>query len=173
MDDYPFSPDDPLANKIECSKKQYENNEGVLLNNPPMGTYHAVVYTYFEADDHRIYSSPVKAIINNEPQRDVYYSFSYKKSLFGKKRTLSLTIKSNGTFMFPQFCIVSKLKSVALKRGDGDIVCSVLEETEVRGSKTFEFEVNEIRTGSKLKMFFTNDKQYRYFKILNEGSNTI
>jgi len=173
MDNYPLSPDDPLAHKIECSKKQYENNEGVLINNPPVGTYHAVVYTYFETEDHRIYSSPVKTIINNEPQRDVYYSFSYKKALFGKKRTLSVSVKSKGAFMFPQFCIVSKFKSVALKRGDGDIVCSVQEETEVIGSKTFEFEVADIRAGSKLKMFFMNDKQYKHFKILNEGSNII
>jgi len=173
MDEYPTGPEDPLAHKVECSKKQYENNEGILISNPPVGTYYAIVYTYFEAEEHRIYSGPVKTVINNEPQRDVYYTFKYKKPLFGKQRTLSITVRSEGTFMFPQFCVISKFKSVPLKRGDGDIVCTLQEDTEINGSKTFEFDVSDLRKDTKLKLFFLNDKQYQHFKILNEGSNTI
>lgn len=173
MDEYPTAPNDPLAHKVECSKRQYENNEGILITNPPVGIYYAIIYTYFETEDHRIYSGPVKTIINNEPQRDVYYTFKYKKTLFGKQKTLSVTVRSEGTFMFPQFCVISKYKSVPLKRGDGDIVCTLREDTEIKGSKTFEFNVDDLRKDTKLKLFFLNDKQYQHFKILNEGSNSI
>ena len=173
MDTYPESPDDPLARKIECSKKQYESNEGILILNPVKGVYYTSIYTYYEGEGRRIYSEGIKTIINNEPQQDVYYSFKYKKALLSKKRTLYLTIKSSGTFMFPQFTIIGKLKSVPLKRGDGDIICSVSEETEVKEHHTFEFDVDDIRSGTKLKLFFLNDKQYKRYKVLNEGINEI
>ena len=173
MDDYPHGPDDPLAGKIECSKRQYESNEGLLVTNPVNGVYYAIIYTYYEGEGHRIYSEGIKTVINNEPQRDVYYSFKYKKGFLSKKRTLTLTVKSSGTFMFPQFAIIGKFKSVPLKRGDGDVVCSLSEETEIRGTRTYDFDVDDIRSGTKLKLFFLNDKQYKKYRVLNDGTNEI
>ena len=41
MDSYPTGIDDPLAHKIECSKRQYEANEGILISNPAKGTFYA------------------------------------------------------------------------------------------------------------------------------------
>jgi hypothetical protein len=160
MDAYPTAPDDPLAHKIECSKRQYENNEGILIANPATGLYHASVFTYFKADGRRIYSSPANTIINNEPQREVYYSFSYKKARMSKKRTLSLQLKSKGKFLFPQFCVMGKYRALPLKRGDGDVVCAMQDENEIDGTRSFDFEVDEIRTGSKLKRSRTILAQY-------------
>lgn len=56
MDSYPTGIDDPLAHKVECSKRQYEANEGILISNPAKGTFYAEVYIYFESDGHRVYS---------------------------------------------------------------------------------------------------------------------
>ncbi|MBQ2726860.1 MAG: hypothetical protein IJF78_14240 [Clostridia bacterium] len=172
-DQYPESYSDALACCVECSRKQYESNEGILILNPPSGCMYALIYSYFDSENGRIYGTPIKLLINNEPQRDVYYSFKYKKGLFSKKRTLQITVRSDSHFVLPPFCVISKLRSVPLNRGDGDVVVSAAEDTEIDRSYTFEFEVGDIRKDSKLKLFFMNDKQYRYYRIVNEGSNTI
>lgn len=174
MDSYPTGVDDPLAHKIECSKRQYEANEGILISNPAKGTFYAEVYTYFEADGHRVYSDPCRALLSNEPQKDVFYTFKYKKpSFFNKKCTLTVEIQTDGACVFPAFAIVSKFKSTPLKRGDGDIVCTVTENTEIKGSHTFEFDISPLRAETRLKMFFLNDKNYKAFKIACKAGNTI
>ena len=174
MDTYPTGIDDPLANKIECSKRQYDANEGILISNPAQGTFYAEVYTYFETDNHRVYSDPCRALLSNEPQKDVFYTFKYKKGgLFSKKCTLSVVVETTGSCVFPAFVIVSKYKSVPLKRGDGDIVCTHEENTEIKNSRTFEFTVSQLRPDTRLKMFFLNDKNYKSFKIACKAGNTI
>ena len=174
MDTYPTGIDDPLAHKIECSKRQYDANEGILISNPAKGTFYAEVYTYFEADSHRVYSDPCRALLSNEPQKDVLYTFRYKKGgLFSKKCTLTIEIETDGGCVFPAFVIVSKFKSTPLKRGDGDVVCSVNENTEIKNTHVFEFDVQPMRPDTRLKMFFLNDKNYKSFKIACKAGNTI
>ena len=174
MDAFPTGIDDPLAFRVECSKKQYEANEGILLLNPLQGTYYAHVYTYFETGDHRVYSEPCQGLLSNEPQRDVYYSFRYKKGgLFSKKCTLTVEIQTQGTCAFPAFAVVSKFKGVPLKRGDGDMVCTVTESTEIKNTHTFEFDVAPMRSETRLKLFFLNDKHYKAFRITCKAGNII
>ncbi len=174
MDTYPTGIDDPLAHKVECSKRQYEANEGILISNPAKGTYYAEVYTYFESDGHRVYSDACRALLSNEPQRDVFYAFKYKKAgLFSKKCTLTIEIETDGGCVFPAFAVVSKYKSTPLKRGDGDIVCTVNDSTEIKGSHTFEFDVSPMRPDTRLKLFFLNDKNYKSFKIACKAGNSI
>lgn len=166
MDTYPTGIEDPLANRIDCSKRQYEANEGILILNPAKGTFYAEIYTYFESGDRCIYSDGVRALFSNEPQREVMYTIRYKKGgMFSKSCRLSVTVEGPGRFVFPAFVIVSKLKSVPLKRGDGNVVCSVEESVEIDGSRTFEYTVPPIQSGTRLKMFFLNDKNYSAFKI--------
>ena len=174
MDNYPTGIDDPLAHKIECSKRQYDANEGILITNPAKGTFYAEVYTYFETDSHRVYSDPCRALLSNEPQKDVFYTFKYKKAgLFSKKYTLTVEIETDGSCVFPSFVIVSKYKSTPLKRSDGDVIYSVEESTEIRNSHTFEFSVEQLRPDTRLKIFFLNDKNYKSFKIACKAGNTI
>lgn len=174
MDTYPTGIDDPLAHKVECSKRQYEANEGILISNPAKGTFYAEVYTYFETDNHRVYSDPCRALLSNEPQKDVFYAFKYKKGgLFSKKCTLTVEVETDGGCVFPAFAIVSKFKSTPLKRGDGDIVCTVDENTEIKNKHTFEFTVQQLRPETRLKMFFLNDKNYKAFKIACKAGNSI
>ena len=174
MDTYPTGIDDPLAHKVECSKRQYDANEGILISNPAKGTFYAEVYTYFETDNHRVYSDPCRALLSNEPQKDVFYTFKYKKGgLFSKKCTLTVEIETDGGCVFPAFAIVSKFKSTPLKRGDGDIVCTVDENTEIKNKHTFEFTVQQLRPETRLKMFFLNDKNYKAFKIACKAGNSI
>ena len=174
MDTYPTGIDDPLAHKVECSKRQYEANEGILISNPAKGTFYAEVYTYFESDGHRVYSDACRALLSNEPQKDVFYTFKYKKAgLFSKKCTLTVEIETDGGCVFPGFAIVSKYKSTPLKRGDGDIVCTVNDNTEIKGSYTFEFDVSPMKPDTRLKMFFLNDKNYKSFKIACKAGNNI
>lgn len=174
MDQYPTGIDDPLANRIECSKRQYEANEGILLTNPNTGIYYADIYTYFENDGRRVYSDGCRALLSNEPQKEVVYTIKYKKpSLFSKKCTLSVTVEHDGSSVFPAFAIVSKFKSTPLKRGDGEIVCSTSENTEINKSHTFEFDISPLRAETRLKMFFLNDKNYKSFKIVCKSGNVI
>ncbi len=174
MDSYPTGIEDPLAHKIECSKRQYESNEGLVITNPSQGTFYAEVYTYFESDNHKVYSDPCRALLSNEPQKDVLYTIRYKKpGLFSKKCTLTVELEVNGGCVFPAFVIVSKYKGVPLKRGDGDIVCSVEDNTEIHNTHTFEFDISPLRSDTRLKMFFLNDKNYKSFKIACKAGNTI
>ena len=172
MDSYPTGIDDPLAHKVEC--RQYEANEGILISNPAKGTFYAEVYIYFESDGHRVYSDACRALLSNEPQKDVFYTLKYKKAgLFSKKCTLTVEIETEGACVFPSFAIVSKFKSTPLKRGDGDIVCTVNDNTEIKGSHTFEFDVSPMKADTRLKMFFLNDKNYKSFKIACKAGNNI
>ena len=144
------------------------------VSNPAKGTFYAEVYTYFESDRHRVYSDACRALLSNEPQKDVFYTLKYKKSgLFSKKCTLTVEIETEGACVFPAFAIVSKFKSTPLKRGDGDIVCTVNENTEIKGSHTFEFDVSPMKADTRLKMFFLNDKNYKSFKIACKAGNNI
>lgn len=174
MDSYPTGINDPLAHKVECSKRQYEANEGILITNPAKGTYYVEVYTYFESNGHRVYSDACRALLSNEPQRDVFYAFKYKKAgLFSKKYTLMVEIETGGNCVFPAFVVISKYKSTPLKRGDGDIVCTVNDSTEIRGSHRFEFDVSPMKPDTRLKLFFLNDKNYKSFKIACKAGNSI
>ena len=174
MDTYPTGIDDPLAHKVECSKHQYESNEGILINNPAKGTFYAEIYTYFENDGRRVYSEPCRALLSNEPQKDVVYTLKYKKpGLFNKKCTLTVEIETDGGCVFPGFVVIGKFKSTPLKRSDGDVICTVGENTEIQGSHTFEFDITPLRKETRLKMFFLNDKNYKSFKIACKAGNTI
>ena len=174
MDKYPESPEDPMAKRVECNKRQFDDNAGILVMNPPEGIMYAVVYMFFDDGEKKIYSSGVQTLINNEPQRDVSYSFQYKKrGLFSKANILTVEVSSSGKFVFPKFVVVAKYSSVPLKRDDGEIIGGVAEETEINGRNTFKMEIPDQRKGTRLKLFFTADKEYKKFRIRNEGNNTL
>lgn len=172
MDDYPTGPDDAIAKKIECNSVQYDNNAGVVITNPLEGMLYSEIYSFFEGENGRVYSSGVQVIINNEPQRDVTCAFHYKKSgFFSKENTLTVEISSKGNFIFPKFVIESRYGGLPLKRADGDILAGIQEKTEISGSKTFKFALNqEIRKGSYLKLFFLNDQHYKKYRLRFEGN---
>ena len=87
--------------------------------------------------------------------------------------SLTVEVETDGGCVFPAFAIVSKFKSTPLKRGDGDIVCAVDENTEIKNSHTFEFTVQPLRPETRLKMFFLNDKNYKAVKIACKAGNSI
>lgn len=174
MDEYPSGIEDPLAHRIECSKRQYEANAGIVINNPEEGIFYAEIFSYFENNDHRVYSDGVRALLSNEPQKDVLYSLKYKKAgLFSKTSKLTVEIETTGACVFPGFVVVGKYRSTPLKRNDGDIICSVDGSTEIKRSHTFEFNVDSLRSETRLKMFFLNDKNYKAFKIACKSGNII
>lgn len=174
MDTYPGGLDDPYAHQADCSRRQYEASQGVLIRNPEAGTYYVLVYTYLEKDGRRIYSEGVKASFNNQPQRDVLYTFEYKKpGLFHKKTALLFTVEITGSCVLPPFVIVGKYKGIPLKRSDGEAICTVGQATEIDGNLTFEFNVPVIRAGMRLKMFFLDDQSYKNFKLACKAGNTI
>ena len=174
MDDYPTGTDDPLATKIECNKRQYEANEGIVISNPAEGTFYASLYTYFEIEGRRIYSEEVRALLSNEPQKEIYYCIKYKKAgFFRKKYTLTINIEVRGKCVFPPFVIVGKFKSTPLKRGDGEIVCSIDTNSEIENEYTFSFDISPLRPETRLKMFFTNDKYYKSFKLACKSGNIV
>lgn len=173
-DDYPKDPSDPAARVIDCNIKQYDENAGILVSDPPLGTIYAKIYTYFEDEDgKKIFSEGVKYLIDNEPQRDVYYSFKYKKAgLFSKSSKLTVEINSKGHFVFPKFVIVSKYPTIPLKRDDGNIIFES-DKVEINNSYRFEVKVPQLRKGSRLKIFFLNDQNYSKYKIQNNGGSKI
>ncbi|MCD7904244.1 MAG: hypothetical protein LUG24_01410 [Clostridiales bacterium] len=86
---------------------------------------------------------------------------------------MSITIETDGSCIFPAFVLLSEYKSTPLKKGDGDIVCSVAENTEIKGSYTFNFDVAQLRKDTRLKLFFVNDKNYKAFKIACKSGSSI
>lgn len=174
-DTYPEGPEDPLARAVDTNKVQYDSNCGIVVSNPPEGMLYAEVYTYFEGSEKRIYSSGQKVLINNEPQRDVSVSFRYRKpGFFSKQSGLVLEIRSTGEFMLPQFVVESKFGGVPLKRGDGDVIASISQPTEVHGSYTYTFDdCPPLRKGTRLRLFFLSDAHYRKYKFVYDGTNRI
>ncbi len=172
-DAYPDGLNDPLADKIECSKRQYESKGGVLITNPVSGIYYVEIYTYVETGERRVYSEACRAMLSNEPPQNVRYTLKYKKkSLFNKTCTLTIEVETEKKCVFPAFAIISKYGSTPLKRSDGDVVCTVKDATEIERRHTFELEVSPIREGTRLKMFFLDEKNYKSFVIsCKSGSN--
>ena len=173
-DEYPTEPDDIVAKKIEINKKQYDMDAGIIIRDPEKGVFYATIFTFFEAMDHRIYSEGVRLLINNEPQREVYYSIKYSKGgLFSKKRILSVTVKSSGNFVLPPFVVVGRAGLIPGTRDKGFDICTQRDPVDVNISKTMEFEVSDVQKGTKVRMFFLNEKNYSKFKVQNEGSSDI
>ncbi len=172
-DQYPTGPEDELAKRIFCSKEQYDNNAGILVSNPDEGMYYGIVYAYVDNGEKKIYSEGAMVTVNNEPQRLVYFSFSYKKSLFSRKASFEVTIRSDGDFVFPKFLMVAKKDSRPLRKTDGYIICTSDKEVMANKSYTYKYEVDEIKKGTVIQMFFVNDTDYARYKIQNEGNNTI
>lgn len=174
-DDYPSGKDDEKAQKIETSRTQYENNCGMLVPQPPKGRIYAAVYAFMEGTNGRIFSEGVQILISNEPQREVLCSFRYKKTgLFSKKSSLTLEIQSEGKFLFPGFVIETKYGALPLKRGDGVQIAAVQRETEINGSSVFEFDhIQELRKGTRIRLFFTDDAHYKKYKLQYDGSNAV
>ena len=176
MDDYPTSFDDPLAKKIECNKKQYDSNAGIIISNPEEGNFYAKVYTYFESKGRRIYSFGIKALLSNEPQREVYYTLKYRQSgflFFKKKYTLTIEIEVNGECIFPPFVIVSKFKSMPLKRDDGEVVCTVSENIKITNQHTITIDISPLNKDTRLKMFFLKNESYQVFKLACKSGSII
>lgn len=173
-DDYPDGPEDIAAKKFEINKKQYDMDAGILIRNPEKGTFYAAIYTFFERTGQRIYSEGTRLLINNEPQREVYYSIKYNKGgLFSKKRTVAITLRSSGNFTIPPFVLVGKAGLIPGARDKGYDICTQKEPMAINSSKTIEYEVSDIQKGTKVRLFFLNERDYSKFKIQNEGSSDI
>ena len=176
MDEYPKKFDDPLAKKIECNKRQYDANAGVLISSPAEGTFYFKIYVYLENNSRRIYSEGLEALFNNAPQRDIYYNFKYKQSgffFFKKKCTLTVDIEASSSCVLPPFVIVSKFRSMPLRRDDGNIVCSSNESIAINNFHSLVFDVPPLNEGTRLKMFFLDDTKYKSFKLTCKFGSTI
>ena len=175
MDRYPDGPEDPDAVRIEYTKRRYDANQGVLISNPAKGSYYAAVFTFLESDGRRFFSDGIRARFSNEPQREVFYTLQYRKPGFlNKSCTLSLTVEVPDACVFPAFSIVSKLRGVPLNRTDGTLVCSVSQETEMQRTRRFDFTLPAaLKPGTKLKLFFQNDKSYRAFRVICKSGSSV
>ena len=173
LDSYPDGPDDHLSTYLECTREQYDHNAALLLKNPMTGTYYATIYTMFEAGTEKLYSAGLQTMINNEPQREVRYSFKYKKGFLSKKNTLTLSVSSNDDFILPQFVLSSKFKSIPLTRDDGYIIASASQDTKINKNYTFTFDVEPIKPDTYIKMFFIDNRKYKQYRLLNEGRANI
>ena len=173
MDDYPTGIDDPLAQKVECTKTEYEENRGILISNPAKGTLYAEVYTYFEGGNQRVYADACRALFRNEPQKDIFYTLKYKgANWFSKKCTLTVEVETEESCVFPEFVIIGKAGGTPLKRGDGDIICATDDSIKIEDLHTFKFDISPLKPNTKLRMFFLQDQSYKSFKIAcRAGSN--
>lgn len=172
-DTYPEGPEDSLGKYLECTKQQYDYDAAVLLQNPIKGIYYTTIYTVYENDGAKIYSNGVQVMLNNEPQKDVLYSFKYKKGFLSKKNMLTLSVRAEGNFVLPQFVLVSKQGAMPLTRDDGYIIASVMEDTNINTNHSFTFNVEPIQSNTCIKMFFVNDRHYKRYRLMNEGVSKI
>ena len=102
------------------------------------------------------------------------YTLKYKKpGLFNQKCTLTIELETQGGCVFPGFVVIGKFKSTPLKRSDGDVICTISENTEIKDRYTCEFDITPLRKDTRLKMFFLNDKNYKSFKIACKAGNII
>lgn len=173
-DKYPEGPDDPVANRIAFNKNQYQANEGMVITNPEVGILYASIYHFVVEDGKEAYSGNLDIMMSNEPQKEILYSFKYKKpGFFSKKSSLSIILKSPSKTIFPNFIVVSKIGGSPLRKNDGSMVFSTSESIEINGEHVITADNVVLASGSNLKLFFVNDKNYKLFRLNCESGNKI
>ena len=164
-DTYPEGADDANANRIECTKKQYEANDALLIMNPGTGTYYAMIYAVFESESKSVYSNGVRFMADNEPQRELFYTLKLKKGFFSSKRSLNLSVFSENEFSMPPFVLVMKQGGMPLSKEDGTVIGSVREEDEPKLIHDYSFDAGNLPKDDFVKLFFVNKSQYKRFKL--------
>lgn len=173
-DAYPAGPEDPAARKAEVTRRQYDQDAGIIIKNPEMGVFYAALYGFADAEGERIYGEGVPFEIHNEPQRTVYYQVTYGGGgFFSRKKKLTIRIRSDGDFVFPPFALVGRTGVVPGSRDKGSDIVVEDSPMEVHGSVTLDYEGLTVQKGTKVRMFFLKNSDYKRFKIQNEGSIEI
>ncbi len=167
-DTYPQGVNDPLAKRIDFSKKQYERNDGISILCNEEQNFYIAIYTVYE-DESIIFSHPSQRLISKKNQVNIYYDIKYKKSKFSSNATLQLTLRAGSPCVFPEFCIVGKQKSVALNRSDGDIIYTNEKKTTLDGNCSFEFNIEKLPNDTRFRLFLLDDSQYKIFRITSES----
>ena len=173
-DRYPDSPEDTAARRVEVNRRQYDMDAGIIIRNPEKGTFYAAVYSWVDSEGGRVYSDGLQFMMENEPQRTVYYSVRCVTSgFFSKKKKLTVTLKSDGEFHFPPFVIVGRTGLVPGSRDKGSDLILENKATDVNREKVLEYPVIDVPKGTKIRMFFLKNSDYKKFKIQNDGSSEL
>lgn len=173
-DRYPDSPEDSAARRVEVNRRQYDMDAGIIIRNPEKGTFYAAVYSWVESEGGRVYSDGLQFMMENEPQRTVYYSVRCVTSgFFSKKKKLTVTLKSDGEFHFPPFVIVGRTGLVPGSRDKGSDLILENQATDVNREKVLEYPVLDVPKGTKIRMFFLKNSDYKKFKIQNDGNSEL
>ena len=173
-DRYPDSPEDSAARRVEVNRRQYDMDAGIIIRNPEKGTFYAAVYSWVESEGRRVYSDGLQLLMENEPQRTVYYSVRYVTSgFFSKKKKLTVTLKSDGEFHFPPFVIVGRTGLVPGSRDKGSDLILENNATDVNREKILEYPDIDVPKGTKIRMFFLKNSDYKKFKIQNDGNSEL
>ncbi len=129
---------------------------------------------WVESEGRRVYSDGLQLLMENEPQRTVYYSVRYVTSgFFSKKKKLTVTLKSDGEFHFPPFVIVGRTGLVPGSRDKGSDLILENNATDVNREKILEYPDIDVPKGTKIRMFFLKNSDYKKFKIQNDGNSEL
>ena len=173
----PEGPEDSNSVSIDFTRDIYNRDSSILIDDLKMGTYYISIYSYVSKNGRQIYSSPTSIIANLQRKTDIQYKLIYQKQgLLSKKYFIKIEFSVTDSFgaSIPPFVLCAKMRALPMNKNDGYQVCSSKSEINCSGKTvTAEYSISEIPKGTRLKMFFTNDSDYKYFTLKNAGKSEI
>ncbi|MDL2233812.1 hypothetical protein LJC63_09605 [Ruminococcaceae bacterium OttesenSCG-928-L11] len=167
FDGYPKRPGETGSTYMSCSRKQYEEDAGIVLREPEQNLYYVKIFTAFVTPDgEKTYSRGVEARVDLTPLQEVFYELKYQKSFFASAYTVTLTISSEEEFVLPRAVIVGKMDRLPLRKTDGMPLFEIEKETRVSGSITFEYRTSLLPKNLHVKMFLREEELYRKYRLL-------
>ncbi|MFV0401556.1 MAG: double zinc ribbon domain-containing protein [Oscillospiraceae bacterium] len=161
FDRYPSSPDEAGSSQVYCTREQYDADAGVHIPDLTESAYYFRIFTAFEAPDGAlIHSTGAELLFDNRPRLEVLYDIKYTKPLFGRGRTVSVTISSRTPFVMPKAVLVGRENRLPLSIADGQSLFEIDREQRVPGSITYEYATSKLPENLYLRLFFLDAEVY-------------
>lgn len=174
FDRFPKAPEEPGATTLNCIRAQYDADAAVVLREPEPSVYYMTIFAVVSAPDgKRAYSRGVNLMVNNQPQQEILYGFSYRKKRFSENGTLDVAISSDEEFILPKAVIVGKIGRLPLGRSDGLPLFEVEKEFRVSGSVSLQFPTTALPPNIYVRLFLHDEAMYEKFRLLPSSGMKI
>lgn len=136
------------------SKKKYEADTGIYLQNIEKKDYYIVLYAASRVNGEMVYSQGTRVFYSNRPKPGVQYAIRVK-GLINKQ--IEVEFKSEEpSFILPDIDLVCKQGGIPVYLNSGTVM-EHIDKREVQGSYTEVIPLKAVPKNSYLKAFFTDE----------------
>ncbi len=135
------------------SKKQFECDGALKLNNIEKKDYYITLYSACRLNGELVYSEGAPLLFSNGPKMDIQYSIRVK-GIFSKQAEVEFKAAAS-SFFLPEIDIISKQHGAPVYADSGSVVGHIPAQ-EVQGAYRFSIDVKSLPKDSYIKAFFTD-----------------